>query len=164
MKRLVTHLIKFGNKTPESTSYVEEKRNLSKQWPTQPIPSISVAPEHARARKMPVRSQFLMIEHARCSNFHFWACSSPLDARFFHTRCNTAFENRQILAKIVHFWSNTRAKARSCRIFQCSSMLEPEFWFSSMLEPAQYSNIYFRACSSPLDAQLFHTRCNTIKL
>ena len=31
----------------------------------------SVAPEHARARKMPVRSQFLMIEHARCSNFHF---------------------------------------------------------------------------------------------
>ena len=95
------------------------------------------------------------------SNFHFRACSSPLDARFFHTRCNTAFENRQILAKIVHFWSNARAKARSCRIFQCSSMLEPEFWFSSMLEPAQYSNIYFRACSSPLDARLFHTRCNT---
>ena len=110
---------------------------------------------------MPVRSQFLMIEHARCSNFHFWACSSPLDARFFHTRCNTAFENRHILAKIVHFWSNARAKARPCRIFQCSSMLEPEFWFSSMLEPAQYSNIHFRACSSPLDARLFHTRCNT---
>ena len=110
---------------------------------------------------MPVRSQFLMIEHARCSNFHFRACSSPLDARFFHTRCNTAFENRQILAKIVHFWSNARAKARSCRIFQCSSMLEPEFGFSSMLEPARCSNIYFRACSSPLDARLFHTRCNT---
>ena len=125
------------------------------------IINTSVAPEHARARKMPVRSQFLMIEHARCSNFHFWACSSPLDARFFHTRCNTAFENRQILAKIVHFWSNARAKARSCRIFQCSSMLEPEFGFSSMLEPARYSNVYFRACSSPLDARLFHTRCNT---
>ena len=40
-------------------------------------------------------------------------------------------------------------------------MLEPEFGFSSMLEPAHYSNIYFRACSSPLDARLFHTRCNT---
>ena len=29
----------------------------------------SVAPEHAGARKMPVRSQFLMLEHARCSIF-----------------------------------------------------------------------------------------------
>ena len=103
-----------------------------------------------------------MLEPEKCpSEANFW-WSSMLDARFFHTRCNTAFENRHILAKIVHFWSNARAKARSCRIFQCSSMLEPEFWFSSMLEPAQYSNIHFRACSSPLDARLFHTRCNTI--
>ena len=31
--------------------------------------STSVAPEHARARKMPVRSQFLMLEHTRCSIF-----------------------------------------------------------------------------------------------
>ena len=30
-----------------------------------------------------------------------------------------------------------------------------------MLEPACYSNIYLRACSSLLDARLFHTRCNT---
>ena len=29
----------------------------------------SVAPEHARARKMPVRSQFLMLEHTGCSIF-----------------------------------------------------------------------------------------------
>ena len=51
----------------------------------------------------------------------------------------TSLKNRQILAKIVHFQSNTRAKARSCRIFQCSSLLELKFSFSSMLKPARCS-------------------------
>ena len=77
---------------------------------------ISVAPEHARARKMPVWSIFLMLEYAQCLNFHFLTCSSPLDARFFNALNKQAFDCRQILAKIVYFQSNTRAKARSCRI------------------------------------------------
>ena len=78
---------------------------------------ISVAPEHARAWKMPIRSQFLMLTHAWCSNLNFWTCLSPLDARFYNTRCKLAFENRHILAKIVHFQANTREKPQSCRIF-----------------------------------------------
>ena len=58
-----------------------------------------------------------MLESEKClSEVNFW-CSSILDARYFNARCKRAFENRQILAKIMHFQSNTRAKARSCRIF-----------------------------------------------
>ena len=103
---------------------------------------ISVAPEHARAWKMPIRSQFLMLTHAWCSNLNFWTCLSPLDARFYNTWCKLAFENRHILAKIVHFQANTREKPQSCRIFlmlkhagACSVL---EFSFSSRLESAQY--------------------------
>ena len=105
------------------------------------------------------------LDHVEFSNAR--ACSSP---KFDFQACSTLLSTQIFIFEhararsMPDFWSNARAKARSCRIFQCSSMLEPEFWFSSMLEPAQYSNIYFRACSSPLDAQLFHTRCNTIKL
>ena len=40
---------------------------------------ISVAPEHARARKMPVWSQFLMIEHARIFIFEHARARSMLD-------------------------------------------------------------------------------------
>ena len=105
-----------------------------------------------------------MLEPEKCpSEVNFW-CSSMLDARCSNARCKQALKNRQILAKIVHFQSNTREKARSCGIFKCSSMLELEFWFSSMLDPAQYSNFHFQACSSPLDARFFHTRCNTSNL
>ena len=58
-----------------------------------------------------------MLEPEKClSEVNFW-CSSILDARSLNARCKRAFENRQILAKIMHFQSNTRAKARSCRIF-----------------------------------------------
>ena len=38
----------------------------------------SVAPEHAWARKMPVRSQFLMLEHTRCSIFLMLDANEPL--------------------------------------------------------------------------------------
>ena len=81
-----------------------------------------------------------MLEPEKCpSEVNFW-CSSMLDAPFFNARCKRAFENRQIVAKIMHFQSNARAKARSC----------------------SSSKFHFRACLSPLDARIFHTRCNTI--
>ena len=105
-----------------------------------------------------------MLEHTRCTNFHFWVCMSPLVAWFFNAGCKLTFENRQNLAKIVYFQSNTWAKARSCRITKCLSMLELELWFSSMLDPTQYSNFHFRTCPSPLNTRFFHTRCNTSDL
>ena len=90
---------------------------------------------------------FASVAPEKClSGVNCW-CSNILDDWSFNARCNRAFENRQTLAKIVHFQSNTQAKARSCRIFNaraCSS-----------------SNFHFRTCSSLLNARFFHTRCNT---
>ena len=89
----------------------------------------------------PVRSQFLMLEYARCSIFLMLAANLPL--KIF----------RQILAKILHFQSNTQAKARSFSNARANSS----------------SNSDVQACLTLLSTRIysfqhvrfFHTRCNT---